>query len=181
MINTKNIRTTVVKGLRDLLKCPVIRRNQNAPMPDYPYLGYTITTPMTANNGTYQEHDDGIARKAVKQIWSITAFSDDFDEALSLANIAHAWLDYQGTVLLNDNGVIVESVGNVADRSNLITVDYQYSYGFDCTFWVYDEIEMAETETIEVVEINEIRVEAEPTVEELTDKLNKRLDGEVVE
>ena len=180
MVNTDNICTTVVKGLRELLKCPVIRRNQNAPMPDYPYVGYTITTPMTANKGTYQEHDDGVARKAVKQIWSITAFSDKFDEALSLANMAHAWLDYAGTTALNDKGVIVEAVGNIADRSNLITVDYQHSYGFDCTFWTYDEIEMPDVGVIEAVEFGGNTIETPPTVEELNEQLEKRLEGEVI-
>lgn len=152
MVNTENIRQTVVKGLRDILKCPVIRLNQNAPIPDYPYVGYTITTPMTANDGTYHEHADGVARKAVKQIWSITAFSDNYDKALSLANIARAWLDYAGTVILKDNGVTVETVGAIGDRSNLITVDYQYSFGFDCTFFTFDEVPIEFDGTIESVE-----------------------------
>lgn len=109
-------------------------------MPDFPFLGYNITTLSTENKGTYGQYDDGTLRKPVKQIFSFTAQSDDYTEAVELANKAHDYLDYIGTQFLNDNDVIVESVGNVTDRSNLLTSDYIYSYGFDCFFWLFDEI-----------------------------------------
>lgn len=152
MVNTDNIRLTVVKNLKNYVGCPIVRANQTAKMPDMPYGRYTITTPATVNNGTYGEYEDNIARKPVKQIWSLTFESNKFEEALNLANKARSWFEYAGTTILNDNDVIIENVGAIGDRSNLLTVEYQYSYGFDITFGVMDEIEIPEMEEIRSIE-----------------------------
>lgn len=151
MIDTKNLYKTVTSGMKKYVGCPVIRTNQNQDPPAYPYIAYTITTPQTENKGTYGEYEDGKARKPVKQIWSVTSHSDDDLEALENANKAHEWLDYVATMYLNDNSVVVEAVGNVANRSNLLTAEYQHSYGFDCTFSAFDVVGMP-SETIETVE-----------------------------
>lgn len=180
MVNTDNIRSTVVKNLKEYLGVPIVRANQTAKMPAMPYGRYTITTPATVNKGTYGEYEDNIARKPVNQFWSLTFESEEFEEALNLANKARSWFEYVGTTILNDNDVIIEKVGAIGDRSNLLTIEYQYAYGFDITFWVFDEIEMPEKEEIEVVELSEIEIVAEPTVEELANKLTQRLNGEVV-
>lgn len=180
MVNTDNIRSTVVKNLKKYVGCPIVKANQTAKMPDMPYGRYTITTPATANNGTYGEYEDGKARKPIKQHWSMIFESEKYEEAVSLANKARSWFEYVGTALLNDNDVIVENVGAISDRSNLLTVEYQYSYGFDITFWVYDEIEMPEGEVIESINLNGTEVKTPPTAEELNEQLEKRLSGEVV-
>ena len=167
MIDCDNLRIITIKGLKKYLKCQVIRNSQNAEPPPFPYITYKITTYATQNKGTYGEYEDGKARKPVKQIWSITAHSDNYSDAITLANKARDWLDYVGTVYLYDNDVTVESVGAVTDRSNVLTVDYQYSYGFDCTFSVFDEIDIPDNGTIE-------RVVYEET---LIPRLKDRLDG----
>lgn len=151
LIDYENLRKTVVKGLKEYLKCPVIRSNQNAEPPKYPYLSYTIITPMSENRGTYGEYDDGKARKPVTQTWSITAQSDDNDESLNLANKAREWLDYVGTVFLNDNGVVVQSVTSVGNRDNIISIEYEYKNGFDCFFSCMDEVASL-IETVENIE-----------------------------
>ena len=158
MVNTDNICLTVVKNLREYVGCKIVESNQNAKMPAMPYGRYTITTPATANNGTYGEYEDGVARKPVKQIWSLTFEAKTNEEALRLANKARSWFEYAGTTILNDNDVIVERVGAIGYRGNLLTVDYQHAQGFDITFWVYDEIEIPDVGTIEVAEIGEIQV-----------------------
>lgn len=140
MIDTEKLRQTVVKGLKKWLGCEVIRTNQTATMPAFPYVAYTITTLADENKGTYGQYADNVKRKPHIQTWSITAHSDKYIEAVKLANKARDWLDEIGTTYLNDNDVIVQSVGSITDRSNLLTAEYQYSYGFDCFFWVYDEI-----------------------------------------
>lgn len=151
MIDYENLRKTVVKGLKEYLKCPIIRSNQNAEPPIYPYLSYTIITPMSENNGTYGEYDDGKARKSVTQTWSITVQSDDNDESLNLANKAKEWLDYAGTTFLNDNNVVVQSVSNVSNRDNIISIEYEYKNGFDVFFNVSDEV-TSNIETVENIE-----------------------------
>jgi len=159
MLKTEEQRGIVASGLKTYLGYPVIRTNQTAPMPAFPYLGYNITTLASENKGTYGEYKDNKARKAVLQTYSFTAHSDDYSTAVELANKAREWLDLVGTQYLNDNDVIVQSVGNVSDRSNLLTSEYIYSYGFDCVFWMYDEISLAATEIsngeIETIKISE--------------------------
>lgn len=167
MIDYKNLRVTVATGLKKYLKCPVVKGNQNKEPPAYPYLSYNITTLMTANNGTYGEYDDGKARKPVTCIWSITAQSDDHIESVTLANKAREWLDYVGTVYLNDNNVIVQSVGNVTNRDNILTAEYEYKNGFDCTFWLFDEVDLPENGAIESFAFEEDAIS----------KLENRLDG----
>lgn len=181
MVDTDNICLTVVKNIKKYLGIPIVESNQKAKMPKMPYGRYTITTPATANNGTYGEYEDNVARKPVKQIWSLTFEAEKDEEALKYANKARSWIEYAGTTVLNDNDVIVETVGAVGGRSNLLTVDYQYAHGFDATFWVMDEIEIPESEVIETIDLNGIEVETPPTVEELNEELEKRLSGEVVE
>ncbi len=140
MANLDAVRETVIKGLENYLNVQVIRSNQTGEIPKYPYLSYTITTPMSADNGTWGEYGDGKARKPFTQTWSITAQSDNYGESLNLAVKAREWLDRAGRTYLNDNGVIVQSVGGIANRDNLITLEYEYRQGFDAVLWLMDEL-----------------------------------------
>lgn len=167
MVNLENLRLTVAKGLKKYLNCPVIKNNQNAEPPPYPYVSYTITTPMTENKGTYGEYEDGKARKPVNTVMSITAQSDDDIESYTLANKAREWLDYVGKVYLNDNGVIVQSVTSVTNRDNVLTAEYEYKKGFDCFFWGYDEVSIPDNGVIETLEMGE----------DQNQRLKNRLDG----
>ena len=141
MIDVDKLKQVVVSGLKEYLGCEVIRTNQNAEPPAYPYVSYTITTLASANNGTYEEHNDGTTRKQLTQTWSITAQSNSEGESVKLALKAREWLDYSGRVYLKDNGVIVQSVTNITNRDNILTVEYEYKNGFDVVFYLFDETE----------------------------------------
>lgn len=152
MIDIDNLRSTVVKGLKEYLGVPVIRSNQTNTPPNYPYASYTITTTESANNGTYGVYSDGIDRLPVTQTWSITVQSDKYDESLKLTSKAKEWLQHVGTVYLNDNDVIVQSVTDITNRDNMISIEYEYRHGFDCVFWLMTETENTK-ETIETITI----------------------------
>ena len=141
MIDYENMRTTVAKGLKNYLGCPVVRSNQNAEPPPYDYVSYTITTLMSENKGTYGEFSDGKARKWVNCVWSFSAFSDDSSKSVMLANKAREWLDYVGIVYLSDNNIVVQSVGSVTNRDNVLTTEYEYRNGFDVVFALFDTID----------------------------------------
>lgn len=141
MIDNENLRLKVVKELKNYLQIPIIRGNQNAEPPKYPYLSYNVTTVASENNGTYGEYSDGIDRKPVTQTWSFTAQSDDESEALRLALKARDWLDHIGRAYLSDNHIIVQSITSVTSRDSILTIEYEYKKGFDIVFWLYDEIE----------------------------------------
>lgn len=167
MIDYENLRKTVVRGLKDYLKVPVIRNNQNSEPPPYPFVGYTVITLMSENKGTYGEYSDGKARKPVTTTMSITAYSNKNLESVELANRAREWLDYVGTTYLNDNGVIVQSVGSVTNRDNVLTIGYEYKNGFDCFFWSFDVVDMPNSGEIEKINFDE----------DVNKRLENRLDG----
>lgn len=182
MIDFDAIRKTVVKGLKDYLNIPVIRSNQAGEVPPYPYLSYTITTALSANNGTWGKYEDGIDRKPVTQTWSLTVQSDDMREAMELTIKAHEWLEHVGRAYLNDNGVIVQSITGISNRDNMLTVEYEYRNGFDMVLWLLSEAEDTVTVTgyVEGVEFEGREHPVEPTDEyELNLALERRLDGEV--
>lgn len=179
MIDYERIRTIIAKGLKDYCGCPVIRSNQNEEPPAYPFISYTVTTLMSQNNGTYGEYEDGTKRKAVTQIWSISALSDDNSRSVALACKAREWLDCFGTTYLNDNDVIIQSVGSVTNRDNILTIEYEYKNGFDIVIWLYDTVENTEDIDgyIEGVTINNVEVDRPKTPEELNYILSERLKG----
>jgi len=157
LFNLSLYRTTIVTGLSAELNIPVIRSNQTATAPDYPYLSYTITTLMNDKNGTWGEYTDGYNRKPFTQVWSLTVQSDDAEQAMNLCIQARDWLDRVGTTYLNDNGVIVQSVGAINNRDNMITIEYEYRMGFDCTMWFLNVSASSAEETgrIQTVEFNQ--------------------------
>lgn len=155
MIDYKHLRETVGKGLKDHLGVPVIRGNQTAAAPPFPYLIYNVTTIAGANNGTWQQHEDGIDRLLVKSIWSFSSLSDDWDESVNNAVRAREWFMHTGRQWLSERGITVQSATEITNRDNILTVEYERKNGFDVVFYVYDEAESmaAVNGTIESVEI----------------------------
>lgn len=184
MIDYESMWQVIVKGLSTYVGVAVIPSNQNAQPPSYPYISYTVTRPIGENKGTYSEHEDGTACKEFTQTASFTALSDNELESVQLATKARAYFDYAGTVYLNDNNVVVQSVGGVTNRDNFLTVEYEYRNGFDVFFNLQDiiEIDFDAIGWIEDVSINETEIHGE-TYEEYVDEqarlLEKRLDGDM--
>ncbi len=181
MIDLDAIRTVLVKGLKEYLKIPVIRSNQTGNPPPYPYLSYTITNLASENRGTWGEYEDGKDRKPITQTWSLTVQSDNANEAMQLTMKAHEWLDRAGTVYLYDNHVIVQSVGNISNRDNLITIEHEYRNGFDFVLWLLSESgeEKVGSSTIENVELQSSNIPYQYDSDDYwNEKLEMRLDGE---
>ena len=132
---------TVTAGLENYTGRPIIRANQNQEPPQYPYMTYTITRLLSENKGTYGIYEDGTRRKPFTQTWSISAVADTHFDSVMLAVKAREWLDCYGASYLNDNGVIVQSVGGITNRDNLLTTEYEYRNGFDVVFYLFDTIE----------------------------------------
>ena len=155
MIDYKNIRTIVLRGLSAYVGIPAIRGNQTAESPDYPFLSCNVTTIAGENKGTWQKHDDGVDRKLVRSIWSISSLSDDWDESVSNAIKAREWFEHVGRVYLSDNGIVVQSTTAITNRDNIITADYERKNGFDVVFNLFDEVENPSNSTgyIESAEI----------------------------
>lgn len=159
MIDFDNMREKIVSGLRTYLNCPVISQNHDGETPAYPFISYTVTRLMSQNNGTYGEYEDGIDRKPVTQTWSISSHTRNNPQSVQLICKAREWFDRVGTQYLNDNNVIVQSIGGVTNRDNLLTIGYEYRNGFDIDFWIFDEVEnpiISDGSTIETVDIKQV-------------------------
>ena len=141
MIPIKHMRGTIPKGLKDYIGIPIIRQDQSANAPKYPYGTYKLTTPAGENNGTYQRDADGVDRLMVKSIWSFSFLSDDYDESIMHASKAREWFLHAGRTWLNANGITVQSATNITNRDNILTAEYERKNGFDVVFYVFDEAE----------------------------------------
>lgn len=173
-------RKAIVKGLSDYLGITFVRSNQTGDIPAYPYGSYTITTLSSANRGSWGVYEDGTERKPITQTWSITIQSDNASEVMELTLKAYEWLDRIGTTYLNDSNVIVQSLTNISNRDNMLTIEYEYRQGFDVVLYIMSEIDntVITTETIEDVRLGDKVVE-KADLETLNDQLEKRLSGEV--
>lgn len=167
MIDYDKLSISIVKSIKDALKVQVIRANQNAEPPKYPYIAYTITTLMKTNNGTYGEFIENINgeniityRKEFQQIWSFTVLSDNDLQSKELAFKLYDYLDKVGTINLVDNEVVVQRIGNIMNRDNLLTIGYEYRNGFDVTFAFMNEVKYADDEIIEHAIITESQIQA---------------------
>lgn len=161
MINFREVEKLIVDGLQSWLenkeyKCPVIMSNQTAPIPDYPYISYTITTPVVSDTDHYSVATDGTRFKQLEQIWSFTIQSDDDIQSTDIALLAYDWFALAGNTYLSDNNITALNVGNVTNRDNLLTIEYEYRRGFDVTFLLSHTLEKADCETAGYIETTNI-------------------------
>lgn len=175
MIDFDSIRRLIVKGLKDYLKIAVIRSNQAGTPPPYPYLSYTITSPSSQNKGSYGVYSDGLRRKPITQGLSFTIQSDDAIKVMELALKAKDWFEYYGNPYFDEHDIIVQSVSGIANRDNLLTIEYEYRLGFDVVLWLLNEVDSNDETTgvIETVDLSGIEIESPSTVDELNEMLER--------
>ena len=83
LVDMKKIEAVIVNALSKFVKCPVIASNQTAPVPEYPYISYTITTVFVSDDKGFCVSEDGTKYKQFNQIWSFTSQSDNNAESLT--------------------------------------------------------------------------------------------------
>ena len=139
MLDFRKYETIIVENLKQYLtestrRCEVVRQNQVAKIPPYPYVSYSVITPADAHKGTYSEAEDGTLYKSIQQTWSFTTQSDDQDEAITLAYKIFDFFSAAGVQFLSDNEIVVLRVGGISTRDNLISIQYEYRNGLDIVF-----------------------------------------------
>lgn len=158
MIDQKQINKVMINALKEVCGCEVIRANQSAMLPDYPFVSYNIVNPLISKNRSYAEYADR-REKEITQVWSITVQSDTDAEALVIVMTARDWLEETGFLVLQDAGIAVRKVGEITNRDNLISIDYEYRKGFDFTLALINRIEIAREELENYIEMAELKGE----------------------
>ena len=163
MLDYRKNEIIIVEGLKDYLSTELrpfelVRQNQIAQIPSYPYGSYTVTTPIHEQGGTFSRSNDGAYYRAALQTWGITIQSDDQEEALSLAFRAYDYFRLAGVTYLADQGITVRRVRDITARDNLLTSQYEYRNGLDVTFgllYVISTDNQINTDEIETIDIKE--------------------------
>lgn len=154
MIDQERINRLLTEKLKKETGCEVVKSNlANAPIPDYPYISFTILNTDTGK-GTYSL-SEGQRYIPLTQTWSFTVQSDQDNEAQLAAMKAKDWLEEQGRTCLNDNGIVVQSVGAITNRDTLLTIAYEYRKGFDAVLSIMNVVDKESEETINRAEIKE--------------------------
>ncbi|MDE6021172.1 MAG: hypothetical protein K2H01_09300 [Ruminococcus sp.] len=147
MLAISDIEPKIVTALENYAGCPVVLSNQTAPSPPYPYISYTITTPVHNTDGTYCMKD-GVYYQPMLQTWSITAHSDDSRACQKLGMRVYDFFARSGRMALHKIGTAVSSKTNLMNRDNYLTIQYEYRCGMDVTFRMMHQLDVTE-ETIE--------------------------------
>lgn len=133
-------------GIKGLLGCEVVRSNITSKVPPYPYVSFTVTS-IQESGGTYA--DDYEKKWNLARItYSWTVQSDDDAECWEKVQRLHDWFIGDGRLYLQDNGLAFSSLGDINQRDNVITIEYEYRKGFDTVFNLLNFVER-DTETIE--------------------------------
>lgn len=147
--------------------CKFVPSNTTKEMPAYPFVSFTLIN-IEQKKGTYSETTAEIGGKLARVLYmpvflkySFTVQSKDEAEALHIALMISDFFTEAHRLSLEDNDIVVSSVGNITPRDNLLTIDYEYRKGLDVTLCLNNVISDPATETIEKVTINEMTLEKE--------------------
>lgn len=152
MIDQESMNLLITSGLKSVTGCEVVKSNiANAPIPPYPYISFTIIRTETGK-GTYSAVD-GVRYIPLRQTWSFTVQGNKDNETQRIALLAKDWLEEAGRIILNDGGIVVQSVGDISNRDTLLTVGYEFRKGFDAVFSMMNEIQGTAAETIDTAEL----------------------------
>ena len=140
----------IVTQLENYVNCPVILTNQTAPVPSYPYISYTITTPVHHAGGTYCMRE-GVYYQPMLQTWSLTAHSDNSRECQQLGMKMYDFFARAGRQALYQKQIAVSSKTDLIQRDNLLTIQFEYRCGMDVAFRLMHQLEVQESKIEQAV------------------------------
>lgn len=138
MIDQKKINNLICALIKEETGVEVVKSNSTANKPAYPYISFTLTN-IGVKKGTYSK--DGVLYKPLVETISYTVQSDDDNEALNIAMQLHDFFEQDHNLGLNDNGIVVQEVGGISNRDNMLTIEYEYRKGFDVVLSLVNVLE----------------------------------------
>lgn len=128
----------ICAGITAELGCQVVKSNITDHVPAYPFVSFTITGIRTRQR-TYADAEMPYVPASVT--YSFTVQSNDDYEALALAMRLHDWFEETGRMYLKDNGMVFTDIGQISERDNMITLEYEHRKGFDCVLNLMNYVE----------------------------------------
>ncbi len=123
----------IVRQLESYIGCAVVLTNQTAPVPPYPYISYTVITPVHSVDGTYCMRG-GVYYQPMLQTWSLTAHSGDSRSCQKLGMQMYDFFARAGRQVLYQKEIAVDSKTDLMQRDNLLTIQFEYRCGMDVIF-----------------------------------------------
>ena len=162
MVQIRDMRNAIVKGLYAYLNLIPIPIEELRPKEPYPYITYNFISPYIPfkGQGNYSQSlvpasDERFEHDVEELIYleptatlSMNAYSKDKLEAQELALKVKDWFKHIGYQFLSDNNLIVVNIKAFGDRTIHIVEDYEYRIGMDIIIRFADEISV-KYETIE--------------------------------
>lgn len=150
MLTNLDTEPYIVRQLEAYTNCTVVLTNQTSPAPPYPYISYTIITPVHSVGGTYCMQN-GIYYQPMLQTWSLTAHSDDSRACQQLGMRMYDFFARAGRQALQRQQIAVDSKTNLSSRDNLLTVQFEYRCGMDVIFRLMHRLDVQEEKIEEAV------------------------------
>lgn len=148
-MNAIEVRNTIIEKLYNHLQIPVIPSDEDADIPERPYVVYGITSDYLKNGQdslTYKQEADHLVKiyeNLVEASYSFTVHSDSRDEAMSICYRLIEYFDRIGRDELSFAGITVVGISNVQNRSVLLVDHYERRYGADVRFRYLNRTEQA--------------------------------------
>ena len=146
----QEVRDTIVKRLEAHIGCPVILSEQIAPKEEPPYCYYSALAPRISTHAfglreVLGDDMEGYTLRRTEPVYATMSFTfcgenretlDGYiygeDEALALAEKAHGFFLLDAHCISTDAGdIVVNNVGDVANRSGFFVEDTIRRFGFD--------------------------------------------------
>lgn len=138
MVDVKDLRSTVVRLLREYTGKQVIVADQDVAAPPKPYTSIKFTTVGERVGGAnrYMTSGKRTHEQTFEMTLSVTNIGASIDDATNLAFSALAFFDANFTKL-SDERIVVVSTTPLSDRTTVLEIGYEYKVGFDVRLRVH--------------------------------------------
>lgn len=146
MFDYASLTTPIVSILKELSGLPVRYGDSVIEQAPYPFITYKLTSPRISTQQDVEgEQWEAVLSVTIRAENPITAFSHASNVAVGIK------LPINRDVLYN-KGITIVDVNNVTSRDDFITIDYEFTAGFDFT------VRIAEIAIDETKGINEVKL-----------------------
>ena len=161
--------TYIIQQLvKERLDCDLLYQNLVSDRPQYPFVTYSFIVPEQETTGDWL----GMGRQYISHL-QIDCHADNAIQAMNMANDLYS--AFQSSVYRNyfeQADIDPQNFTNTSDRTILAGINYDYRFGFDCSFLV--------SNGGHVYSPDDLHFQAQPETEINTVQLSDAGDSEVI-